>query len=189
MARLQSLQTLVAVALSGAAVAAVSDEPNAAILDNWLATYNRGDPIEIKSFEQEYVGDSNIAYALDSREESGGFDLVKIESDEPLKLTALLRERNFPSMWRATLRRKSATAQTLESIGAMALPMSQSDAIAALDSLTTRLTASDKFSGVVEMRMHRKTLYAKAFGLADRSKEAAITLDTPFLFASQGTCL
>jgi hypothetical protein len=37
---------------------------------------------------------------MDTREESGGFDLVKVETDEPLKLTALLRERNFPSMWR-----------------------------------------------------------------------------------------
>jgi CubicO group peptidase (beta-lactamase class C family) len=44
----------------------------------------------------------------------------------------------------------------------------------------------DKFSGVVTIAKGGKTIFAKAWGLADRAAGRPITLDTPFYFASQG---
>jgi D-alanyl-D-alanine carboxypeptidase len=180
---------LLLVAASGStrgAVAGVPEESNNEIARAWLDTFNKGDPAAIQAFKKQYVGNTDVAFALDCREESGGFDLVSIETDEPLKLTALLRERNFPSTWRLTLVRESTTAPTLKSIGFHALPMPQSEALAAVNAFATRLAAADKFSGVVAIAKHGKVIFSKAWGLADRSRKKAVTLDTPFLFASQG---
>jgi D-alanyl-D-alanine carboxypeptidase len=127
-----------------------------------------------------------VAFALDSREESGGFDLVSIETDEPLKLTALLRERDYPSLWRLTLVRESTTALTLKYIEYHALPLPQSEALTALDAFATKLAGADEFSGVVAITKHGKVIFSKAWGLADRFEKTTVTLDTPFLFASQG---
>jgi hypothetical protein len=168
------------------ASAGVPEESNAKIVRAWLDTFNKGDPAAIKEFRQQYVGKSDVAFALDSREESGGFDLVSIETDEPLKLTALLRERNYPSPWRLTLVRESTTALTLKYIEYHALPLPQSEALTALDAFAMKLAGADEFSGVVAITKHGKVIFSKAWGLADRFEKKTVTLDTPFLLASQG---
>jgi D-alanyl-D-alanine carboxypeptidase len=165
----------------------VSAETTADILRTWLDDYNTGSADTIKEFEQHYLGDSDIAFATDSREETGGFDLVRIESEGPLKLSALLREHNFPALWRVSFVRESPTADRLQRLDYRALPMSsQSQALAALDSFASRLAAADKFSGVIGIAKGGMTLFAKAWGLADRENKIPVTPDTLFLLASQG---
>lgn len=161
-------------------------EPNAQILKSWLSTFNSGDGKSLEAFEERYFGDSDIAFARDSREESGGFDLIRIESDEPLKLTALLRQRNFPSTWRLTITREDVNAPKLKTLSYEALPMSQSEALASLTGFADRLAAADEFSGVIAVSQHGRPLLAQAWGLADRERRTPVRLDTPFLFASQG---
>jgi D-alanyl-D-alanine carboxypeptidase len=163
-----------------------AQDSNGEILNLWLDTFNTGDPAKMREFQLQYLGNSDIAFALDVREESGGFDLSNIEVDEPLKTTALLRERNFPSTWRVTLTRRDATTPTLRNIEYHALPMSQSEALASLDAFATRLDKADKFSGVIAVEKHGKVIFKKAWGLAERAGKKPVTLDTPFLFASQG---
>ncbi len=179
-------QLTLAVSTLGMAAGAAAAPSNADLLHQWLATYNQGDPKALITFKRANVGDTDVAYWLDTREETGGLDLEHIEKDEPLQLTAIVRERQFPSPWRVTLTRTRASSPGLQSIGLIALPLSPPQAVAALDSFATRLATADKFSGVVEIARHGQVLYAKAFGLADRSERTAVTLDTPFLFASQG---
>lgn len=172
--------------LCGSASAAVSGMSNTEILWAWLGAYNQGGPAALGNFQRDYLGNTDIGYAVDTREETGGFELVKVEADEPLKLAALLRERNSPSLWRVILLRKDAQAPLLQRIAYAPLPMAQSEALAALDKLATRLASADKFSGVILVARHDHDLYARAWGLADRSTKAKITRDTPFLVASQG---
>ncbi|HVO48760.1 MAG TPA: serine hydrolase domain-containing protein [Steroidobacteraceae bacterium] len=161
-------------------------EPNTEILKSWLSTFNSGDSEGLETFQQRYLGDSDIRFARDSREESGGFDLIRIEADDPLKLTALLRERNFPSTWRLTIAREDVNAPKLKTLRYEALPVSQSEALAALTGFADRLAAADEFSGVVAISQHGQSLLARAWGLADREHRTPVRLDTPFLFASQG---
>jgi CubicO group peptidase (beta-lactamase class C family) len=166
--------------------AEAAEQSNSEILKTWLNTFNGGDPAAIREFQQHYLGNSDIAFALDVREESGGFDLSSIETDEPLKMTALLHEHNFPSTWRLTMTREGETGPTVKNIQYHALPMSQSEALASLNAFATRLAEADRFSGVIAVAKHRQILFEKAWGLADRDQKRAVTLDTPFLFASQG---
>lgn len=166
--------------------AATPLESNGEVLRSWLAAFNSGGAEALTAFEQRYFGDSNIESAQDDREESGGFDLVKIESNEPLKVTALLRERNFPSDWRITIARETPDATRINTLDYHPLPMSQLDALAGLGAFADRLAAADKFSGVIAIFRHGEPLLAKAWGLADRDSRQPVTLDTPFLLASSG---
>jgi D-alanyl-D-alanine carboxypeptidase len=165
---------------------AAAQDSNGEILNLWLDTFNTGDPVKMREFQLRYLENSDIAFTSDVREESGGFDLSNIEVDEPLKTTALLRERNFPAIWRIMLIRKDTTTPTLRTIEYHALPMSQSEALASLDAFATRLDQADRFSGVVAVEKHGKVIFKKAWGLAERTGKKPVTRDTPFLFASQG---
>ncbi len=55
-----------------------------------------------------------------------------------------------------------------------------------LEQYMVRLVAADQFSGVVLIARHDKPTFAKAYGLADRSRGIANTLETPFHYASVG---
>jgi len=183
-----SLGTRIGVALGTLFLTAAGSplEPNTEILKGWLSTFNSGDSKGLETFQERYLGDSDIRFARDSREESGGFDLIRIEADDPLKLTALLRERNFPSTWRLTIAREDVNAPKLKTLRYEALPVSQSEALASLTGFADRLAAADEFSGVVAISQHGQSLLASAWGLADREHRTPVRLDTPFLFASQG---
>jgi CubicO group peptidase (beta-lactamase class C family) len=170
--------------LLGAAGAA--PETNAEILQDWLTAYNKGDTESLTAFQKDYLGKTNIRFEVDSREETGGFTLEKIESDEPSQLTALIRERDRPAFWRVTLKRNSSPEPILRGVGYLPVPVSQDEALAALTAFGDKLAALDKFSGVVTIAKGGKTIFAKAWGLADRAARKPITLNTPFYFASQG---
>ena len=53
-----------------------------------------------------------------------------------------------------------------------------------LEQLADRVAATDRFSGVVLLSRHRKPLFQRAYGLADRERRRANTMDTPFALAS-----
>jgi hypothetical protein len=65
--------------LASAALALVAasgpEKSNTDIFRTWLAAYHQGDPAVLEEFQETYWGESDVAYALDTREASGGFDL------------------------------------------------------------------------------------------------------------------
>ncbi|HKU54770.1 MAG TPA: serine hydrolase domain-containing protein [Rhizomicrobium sp.] len=170
--------------LLGAADAA--PKTNTEILNAWLTAYNKGDPASLTAFQKDYLGKSNIRFEQDSREETGGFILDRIEVDEPSQLTALIRERDRPQFWHVTLQRNSSEDPILRNVNYLPVAVSQGEALAALSAFGDKMAAADKFSGVVTITRGGKTIFAKAWGLADRAAHKPITLDTPFYFASQG---
>lgn len=97
-----------------------------------------------------------------------------------------MRERDTANLWRVKLERASADSDKLQTLDYSALPLPQKQALAALDAFATKLSQHDKFSGVITVKKGGETLYAKAWGLADRSKRKPVAVDTPFFIASQG---
>jgi D-alanyl-D-alanine carboxypeptidase len=168
---------------------ALADESQTPALDSlrgWLVAYNAGDTDSLKNFEEHYLGNSDIAFAQDSREETGGFELVIVETSEPLKLSALLRERDSPVLWRVELERASADSDKLLRLNYRPLPQTQKQALTSLNAFGSRLTGRNKFSGVVVVEKQGKRLFGKAWGMADRAANIPVTLRTQFYFASQG---
>ena len=161
-------------------------ESNLDVLHAWLQAFNGGNAAALSAFQRSHLGDANIAFALDARDETGGFTLVRIQKDTPTGLSALLRQRNYPSLWRLTMSRGSPDALPLADFSYLPVPVPRSQALAALSAFAKRLSVADKFSGVIAVARHGRQVFAKAWGLADRASRRPVTPATPFLLASQG---
>ncbi len=83
-----------------------------AAFDEWLDAFNRNDRAALTEFNARRFGDPehNIEYLLDSREETGGLDVVEVERSEPLELVALTQERSFPVQRRITVQVEDAAS-------------------------------------------------------------------------------
>jgi len=179
---------IVAAALLLATSATLAKPPAEVAFDEWLAAFNSNDRGKMRAFNERRFDDPehNLDYLLDSREETGGLDVIDIERNEPKILMALTRERNFPAYRRVTVSLDQGSGIKLEDVRQDPQRMPQDDALKALDAFATHLAETDRFSGVLVIEQNGKRLYAKAFGLADRDNGIPVRLDTPFLFASQG---
>ncbi|MFL6585508.1 MAG: serine hydrolase domain-containing protein [Luteimonas sp.] len=170
------------------ATPALAMPPAETAFDEWLDAFNRNDRASLAEFNTRRFGEPehNIEYLLDSREETGGLDVVVVERSEPLEFVALTQERSFPVQRRITLQVEDAASGHLEHITQAPLQIPQKRALEAFDAFATQLAAADRFSGVLVVEQNGQRLYAKPFGLANREDDTPVQLDTPFLFASQG---
>lgn len=177
-----------AAALYVLASSAVAKPPAEAAFDAWLAAFNSNEKARLQAFNEQHFADAdlNLDYLLDSREETGGLDVVAIERNEPGVFVAMTRERSFPAYRRVTITAGEAGDMKLSEIKQEPQPMPEDEALKALDSFATHLAEADRFSGALVIERNGKRLYGKAFGLADREAGVPVRLDTPFLFASQG---
>lgn len=167
----------------------VSAKPPAETAFNeWLDAFNRNDRVALTEFNARRFGEPehNIEYLLDSREETGGLDVVEIERSRPLEFVALTQERSFPVRRRITVQVEDAASGRLEHITLEPLQIPQAKALEAFDAFATQLAAADRFSGVLVIEQNGQRLYAKPFGIASREDDSPVQLDTSFLFASQG---
>ena len=155
--------------------------PQNAALETWLKAYNAGDDAALTK-----IGDDSLAYAKDSREETGGLDLVRVENDDGSKISALLKEHDSSQLWRIKVQRDNANPSRFGHISYVALPVTQEQSLTALDRFATKLDARNEFSGVLAIAKGGVDIYNKAFGFADETTKAPVTLDTRFYFASQG---
>jgi D-alanyl-D-alanine carboxypeptidase len=172
---------VIATATSGAA-----GLPARQTFERWLVVYNSDDADALRRFNEEVLGEPDAAFVLDSREETGGLDLVRVERSEPFEFVAMMRERNFPALQRVILK-LARTGETSEStLEQIPQPLPLPEALASLDAFANRLAGRDRFSGVLMVEQDGRRLYAKAFGLANRETRRPVRLDTPFLIASQG---
>jgi CubicO group peptidase (beta-lactamase class C family) len=68
--------------------------------------------------------------------------------------------------------------------GAPAIVNTEAELVQSLESVVERLVEADQFSGVVLVSRHGRPLLERAVGRADRERERANTMDTPFALAS-----
>jgi CubicO group peptidase (beta-lactamase class C family) len=127
------------------------------------------------------------------RDRNGGYDLKKIESETPAEVTALIQERVADGFARAVLevepkephRIIKLDVKLIERPAEFALPhMTDQQLVAALRKRLEDETASDRFAGVVLIAKEGKTIFAQAYGLADREHNSPNTLTTRFSLAS-----
>jgi D-alanyl-D-alanine carboxypeptidase len=171
-----ALAAVMCIALCGGAA------PMGASAVAWLKAFNAVDVASLKA-----LGDDSADFDRDMLEETGGLDLVRVESDDGSVIHALMRERLSPETWHVAFTRDEKSPARFSKIRFIADPVSSPEqAIAALDSFAGRLAAKDKFAGVLVVRRDGRDLFAKAFGPADANGKLANTLDTKFFSASQG---
>jgi len=148
----------------------------------WLKAFNAGDARVLRA-----LGDESTDFDRDLLEETGGLELVRVESDDGKIARVLLRERLSAEAWHVTLTRDPHSSVRFSKVRFVGEPMSSPKAaIAALDSFAGRLAKKDSFSGVLLVRKDGHDLLARAYGHADAGEKVPNTLDTKFFIASQG---
>ncbi|MGH9331190.1 MAG: serine hydrolase domain-containing protein, partial [Vicinamibacterales bacterium] len=173
---------------------AVPDTPAGKVFSAWLGAFNSADRERIRSFNETYRREAPpVEQALTFREQTGGFDLVRVEKSEATTLVALLKERAGDTVARLELSLDSETPPKVSRMGLSAIPrpadlaiprMAEAEALAALSARAEELAKNDQFSGAVLVARHGTILLQKAYGRANREAGTPVTLDTQFRIGS-----
>ncbi|MGC1485731.1 MAG: serine hydrolase domain-containing protein [Candidatus Acidiferrum sp.] len=161
----------------------------------WFAAFNSGDKAELEKFRSHFdkPEDHKVEGIFAFRQQTGGFDLKKIEESGATKLTGLVQERDSDQFARFTLEVEPAAPyhvthlelQAIDRPGEFAISrLSQSDLIAALRTKLEKDSAADKFAGAVLLAKDGKPVFTGAYGMADREKKIPNTLSTKFRIGS-----
>ena len=161
----------------------------------WLAAFDSGDRATLLQYLEKNYPEraADIDGEMGFREMTGGFEFKKAEESAPTKFTALLKENESDQFARATMEVEEAEPHQIKSMDlrAVATPvefkptrMSEGDVIAGVRKLAETRAATDKFSGAVAISKSGKTIFAEAYGLADREKKTPNTVNTRFRMGS-----
>src|SRR5262245_66223260 len=121
------------------------------------------------------------------RRGTGGFDVMKVVESTPTKIVLLIQERLGEQFAQFTVEVEPAQPHAIKKFQFKVLPRPAEFAIRHLNddelvnSLRKRLdevVAVDLFSGAVLVAKDGKTVFAQAYGLADRDKKMPNTLKT-----------
>ena len=169
--------------------------PSGEQFSTWLLAFNSGDKAELEKFRSHFdkPEEHKVEGMLGFRQQTGGFDVRKIEESSPTKLTGLVQERDSDQFARFTLEVEAAapyhvTHLDIRAIGRppeFALPrLNQSELITTLRAKLEKDSAADKFSGAVLLAKDGKPIFTGAYGMADREKKIPNTLNTKFRIGS-----
>lgn len=171
------------------------DTPAARQCAAWLEAFNRDDREVYRDFLQKNFPsrEKELDQELNFREQTGGFELRKVEESSPTKLVALLQERISDQFARLTLEAEAAEPHRITNMELRAilrpaefpLPhLSESELTAALRKKLELDAAAGRFAGAVLVSRNGKEVLAEACGLADRERKIPDTLKTRFRIGS-----
>ncbi len=162
----------------------------------WLDAFNESDEARLAAFAEHLAPElakdfPGAGDQLGFRENTGGFDVKKTEEATPKKYVAIVKERGGDQYARVVFELDASNHVRVFDINLMPTPaeykparLSEADAIAALRAELDALVAKDRFSGAVLVAKDGKPIFAQAYGMADREKQIANTLDTRFRIGS-----
>ena len=171
------------------------DTPAGNLAKAWLESFNAGDAEKHKEFIAKNAPSrlERLDREMSVRSTSGGFDLKKVEESTPAKIIVLFQEKfsdqfarlyvdvSTAEPYQITRLALQGTARPAE----FALPhLSESELIAAIKKNLAEAAAGDRFSGAALVARNGKTVFAQAYGLADREKKTPNTLKTRFRIGS-----
>jgi len=168
-----------------ASASATHAEPATTQFENWLATFNTGDKAAIQKFYGEHLGDADALTARNLREETCGFDLVRIEDKSDKSFRALLVQRCFPALFRVSFS-VADDGKTLEKFILRPFAMPEARVLAATGDIARRLAASDAFAGSIIIAQDDLAPWAYSVGTFNRDDARRIIADTPMFLASAG---
>lgn len=174
------------------AATTLPDTPTAKVVGEWIDAVNSGDRARLEAFKERYKRKAPVEGLLELRENTGGFDIVRIEQSEPGSIRLLVAERGGDGLARLDARFEPGKPESLtlaidriERPADLAIARLDTAGFAkALDARIDTLANADRFSGRVLVTRHGKPVYERNAGLADREARTPITADTRFRLGS-----
>jgi D-alanyl-D-alanine carboxypeptidase len=162
----------------------------------WLDAFNRSDEAGLAAFAKHLAPELAKTFPgaggqLGFRANTGGLDVKKTEEATPQKYVAIVKERDDDRYARVVFELDASNHVRVFKINVVPTPeeykparLSEADAIAVLRTELDALVAQDRFSGAVLVAKNGRPIFAQAYGMADRGKQIANTLDTRFRIGS-----
>jgi CubicO group peptidase (beta-lactamase class C family) len=159
----------------------------------YLDAFNAGDRERLGNYLKANYPQGNVDREASFRGRTGGFDLRALEQASDTSLTGLVQERDSDQFARFTVVVEPEEPHRIKRLMIAAIPRpaefpvarrSETELVAALRSKIEKDGAADRFSGAVLVVKRGKVLFNGAYGLADREKRIANTLDTRFRIGS-----
>jgi CubicO group peptidase (beta-lactamase class C family) len=161
----------------------------------WLNAFNSGDRATLQKFLEAHhpARVKDLDEELDFRQETGGFEIKKVEESAALRLAGLVKERDSEQFARFVMEVEPADPHRIKKLELRAIPrpsefatasLSESELIAALRSKLEKDAAADRFSGTVLLAKNGKPVFNGAYGLADREKKIPNKPGTRFRIGS-----
>ena len=112
----------------------IPNTPAGHTLRAWLDAFNSGDRPRIENYVKRIDPSQNADGMLTFRNSTGGFDLLSIDSSEPLHILFRVKEKDSATTAEGDLLVKNGTPPTVESFGLRALPPGASPVAVTVDS-------------------------------------------------------
>jgi retinol-binding protein 3 len=106
----------------GLAQATVPDTPAGRTLQAWLDAFNSGDRAKIETYVKTVDTSESVDGMISFRTQTGGFELLSIESSEPWHIRFRVKERGGPTTALGNLLVKDGQPPTVGTFGLRALP-------------------------------------------------------------------
>jgi hypothetical protein len=98
------------------------DTPAGHTLQAWLDAFNSGDRAKVEAYVTTVDKSENVDGMLGFRSQTGGFELIGIESSEPLRVRFRIKEKGGPTTALGNLLVKDGAPPTVATFGLSALP-------------------------------------------------------------------
>ena len=106
----------------GLAQTSVPDTPAGHTLQAWLDAFNSGDRAKIETYVKTVDTKQNVDGMMGFRSQTGGFELIGIDSSEPLHVRFRVKEKGGPTTALGNLLVKDGQPPTVETFGLSAMP-------------------------------------------------------------------
>ena len=171
------------------------DTPAANQAKGWLEVFNAGDVEKRRAFLQKNYPSrlERFDRETEMRRGTGGFDVMKVAESTPTKIVLLIQERLGEQFAQFTVEVEPAPPHAIKQFQFQVLPrpaefairhLNDNELITSLRKRLDEVVAADLFSGAVLVAKDGKTVFAQAYGLADREKKTPNTLKTRFRLGS-----
>lgn len=172
---------------------AIAATPTRQALDLWLDAFNSGDRARLKAFWNTYNPEwPAIDRELHVRKESGGLTLMKVTTDDGMRLDAIVADAGEMFLG-VRIEMKSVDPPKVASIAIHGAPTQEGivepfandrELVKGVQARVDALAAKDRFAGTVIVARHGKVLLEGAWGEADRTSHQKVRLDTQFRIGS-----
>ena len=151
----------------------IPDTPAGKILQAWLDALNSGDRAKaeayVKTFDPKGSADSMLTF----RSQTGGFDLLGIESSEPKLIKFRVKEKAGPTVAIGSIQATNAQPPTVENFSLRAIPPGAVVENVKLDAASRQRVIDGVVSDLKEFYVYPETAQKMIDGVRDRQKQAA----------------
>jgi len=121
-ARIALFLPILLIGLVANAQTTIPDSPAGKVLRAWLDAFNSGDRAKMEAYIKTFDPQQSVERMMGFHDQTGGFDLLGIESSEPLLIKFRVKEKASPTVGIGSIQLKDARSGVVESFDLRAIP-------------------------------------------------------------------